>query len=147
VAGRSGTYSVVPPDGWGEATEQAGQVAGVDVVLLSSEKVAGFNTNFVVHVGAGDAATLDAEMAKGRDEMSAAGRVVTDAPAVTVAGVPAAGFTTSFTDQGVDVVARAHGLHRNGRVYLLTLSSSQSATTQAATELEAILESWTWTEK
>jgi hypothetical protein len=145
VVGRSGTYSVVPPDGWREATEQAGQIPGVDLVLLSSEKVAGFNSNFVVHLGSGDAATLETELEKGREEMSAEGRVVSDAPAVAVAGVPATGFTTSFTQQGVKVVARSYGLHRKGRIYLLTLSSSQAAAANASSELRAILDSWTWT--
>lgn len=144
VEGRSGTYSVVPPDGWGEATEQVGQVPGVDLVLLSSAKVAGFSNNVVVHLGTGDAATLASELEKGRAQMSADGRVVSGAPAVTVAGVTATGFTTSFTQQGVKIVARSYGLQRDGRIYLLTLSSSQEAAATAAGELEAILDSWAW---
>ena len=144
VQGRSGTYAVLPPQGWGEATDEVGAVPGVDLVIMSSEKQAGFNTNLVVHVAAGDAAVLDSELAKGREQLADQGRTVSDAPPVTVGGSPAIGFTTSFTQQGVDVVARSYGLNHDGRVYLLTLSSAKSAADQAAVELDQITESWTW---
>jgi hypothetical protein len=145
VSGKSGTYSVLPPDGWGEATDEVGAIPGVDLVLMSSEKLSGFNTNLVVHVATGDPALLDTELAKGRDDLAEQGRTVSDVPAITVAGAPATGFTTSFSQQGVEVVARSYGLHRDGRIYLLTLSSAKSAASQAAAELAEIIESWTWT--
>jgi len=144
VQGKSGTYSVVPPQGWGEATDEVGAIPGVDLVLMSSEKRAGFNTNLVVHVATGDAAVLESELQKGREQLAGQGRTVSDAPPLTVGGTPAKGFTTSFTQQGVDVVARSYGLQHEGRVYLLTLSSAKSAAEQAAAELTQIAESWTW---
>ncbi len=145
VQGKSGSYSVVPPQGWGEATDEVGAIPGVDLVLMSSEKRAGFNTNLVVHVATGDASVLESELQKGREQLGGQGRTVSDAPPLTVGGSPAKGFMTSFTQQGVDVVARSYGLHHEGRVYLLTLSAAKSAAEQAATELTQIAESWTWT--
>ncbi|MDV3222922.1 hypothetical protein [Intrasporangium sp.] len=144
VQGKSRAYTVIPPEGWGEATDEVGTIPGIDLVLMSSEKVAGFNTNLVIHVAAGDATLLEAELAKGRDDLREQGRAVTDAPEITVAGARATGFTTSFSQQGVDVVARSYGLHRDGRVYLLTLSSARSAAAQAAAALDTLVESWTW---
>ncbi|HKX69416.1 MAG TPA: hypothetical protein VJN29_19540 [Intrasporangium sp.] len=144
----SGTYSVLPPSGWGEATDEAtdeaAAIPGVDLVLMSSEKQAGFNTNLVVHVATGDAALLETELQKGREQLADQGRTLSDAPPITVGGSPATGFTTSFTQQGVEVVARSYGLHRDGRVYLLTLSSAKSVAEQAAAELTEIAGSWTW---
>lgn len=144
VQGRIGTYSVLPPEGWGEATDEVGTIPGVDLVLMSSEKVAGFNTNLVVHVAQGDAALLETELAKGRDDLAEQGRSVSDAPEITVSGSQATGFTTSFSREGVEVVARSYGLVHEGQVYLLTLSSAKSAATQAAAELAEIVETWTW---
>ena len=117
---------------------------GVDLVMMSSEKQTGFNTNLVVHVATGDTALLESELQKGREQLADQGRTVADAPPITVGGSPATGFTTSFTQQGVEVVARSYGLHHEGRVYLLTLSSAKSAAEQAAAELAEIAESWTW---
>ena len=117
---------------------------GVDLVLMSSERRAGFNTNLVVHVAPGDATLLESELQKGRQQLADQGRTVSDAPAVSVGGSPATGFTTSFIQQGVEVVARSYGLHHEGRVYLLTLSAAKSAGDQAAAELAQIAESWTW---
>jgi hypothetical protein len=145
VQGKGGAYSVLPPAGWGEATDEVGAIPGVDLVLMSSEKRAGFNTNLVVHVATGDAALLEAELQKGREQLADQGRTVSDAPPLTIGGSAAKGFTTSFTQQGVDVVARSYGLHHEGRVYLLTLSSAKSAAEQAAAELTEIADSWAWT--
>jgi hypothetical protein len=145
VQGKSGTYSVLPPQGWGDATDEVGAMPGVDLVIMSSEKQAGFNTNLVVHVATGDAALLESELHKGREQLGDQGRTVSAAPPLTVGGSPATGFTTSFTQQGVEVVARSYGLHHESRVYLLTLSSAQSAAEQAAAELTEIADSWTWT--
>jgi len=145
VLGRSGTYSVLPPAGWGEATDAVGAVPGIDLVLMSSEKAAGFNTNLVIHVAPGDAALLATELATGREELADLGRTVSDAPGVTVGGVRATGFTTSFSQQGVEVVARSYGVHHDSHVYLLTLSSATAASTHAAADFAEILESWTWT--
>ena len=145
VLGRSGTYSVLPPDGWGEATDAVGAVPGIDLVLMSSQQAAGFNTNLVIHVAPGDAALLTTELAKGREELADLGRTVSEAPDVTVGGVRATGFSTSFSQQGVEVVARSYGVHHDSHVYLLTLSSATAASTQAAADFAEILESWTWT--
>src|SRR6478609_1863243 len=62
VRGRSGGFGVVPPEAWSEATDRAGTVEGLDLVLLSSRKVAGFSTNLVVLTSAGDDASVDAEI-------------------------------------------------------------------------------------
>jgi hypothetical protein len=145
VQGKSGTYSVLPPQDWGDATDEVGAMSGVDLVIMSSEKQAGFNTNLVIHVATGDAALLESELQKGQEQLADQGRTVSDAAPLTVGGTPATGFTTSFAEQGVDVVARSYGLHHEGRVYLLTLSSATSAAGQAAAELAEIAESWTWT--
>lgn len=145
VTGRSGTYSVLPPSGWGEATDEVGAVPGIDLVLMSSEQEGGFNTNLVVHVASGDAALLESELAQGRDELADQGRSISAAPDITVGGLRALGFTTTFSQQGIDVRARSYGLHRDGRVYLLTLSSATSAAAAADAALADIVESWTWT--
>ncbi|HEX6057152.1 MAG TPA: hypothetical protein VFY98_15160, partial [Intrasporangium sp.] len=97
VQGKGGTYSVLPPAGWGEATDEVGAIPGVDLVLMSSEKRAGFNANLVVHVAPGDAALLESELQKGREQLADQGRTVSDAPPVTVGSSPATGFTTSFS--------------------------------------------------
>lgn len=144
VTGRSGTFSVTAPAGWGVATDQAGAVAGLDLVLLSSKKTAKFSNNLVIIASDGDAATVDDELAKGRAQMGGAGREVSDADDLQIGGVTAKGFTTKFEQQGVKVTARSFGLHRNGKVYLLTLSSSQDDAAGALAELKQIAGSWTW---
>lgn len=144
VRGRAGSYTVVPPEGWAEATSKADGVADIDLVLLSSKKVDGFANNLVVLKTAGDRSVLDGELAKGKEQMSAAGRTVAPAPAVKVGGVAAEGFTTTFEQQGVKVTARSFGVERDGSIYLLTLSSSQGDADHAMDELEELLSSWTW---
>ena len=144
VHARSGDFAVVPPEAWAEATDRAGDVPGLDLVLLSSRKVGGFSNNLVVLTSAGDAAALAAEIAKGREQMGAAGRTITETPDKQVAGETARGFQTAFEQGGAQVVARSYGLTHGGKVYLLTLSSSQQDAEHAMTELDEILASWTW---
>ncbi|GAA2161735.1 hypothetical protein FHX52_3418 [Humibacillus xanthopallidus] len=144
VRARSGDFGVVPPEAWAEATDRAGDIAGLDLVLLSSRKVAGFGTNLVVLTSAGDDASAEAEIAKGREQMGAAGRTVSETPDKQVAGATARGFQTAFEQNGVKVVARSYGLARGGKVYLLTLSSAEQEADHAMTELDEILASWTW---
>ncbi|GAB3877937.1 hypothetical protein [Terrabacter terrigena] len=145
VRSRSGTFTVVPPEGWAEATDKADGVANIDLVLLSSKKVGSFANNLVVLSSAGDQAVLDDEMAKGRDQMTAAGRVVTAAPTRSVAGAPAVGFSTTFDRDGIKVLARSYGVQRDGRIYLLTLSSSQGDAEHALAEFDDLLSTWAWT--
>jgi len=144
VRARSGAFGVVPPEAWAEATDRAGAVPDLDLVLLSTRKVAGFSNNLVVLTSAGDEATLEGEIAKGREQMGAAGRTISAAPDKQVAGVTARGFQTAFVQQGVEVVARSYGLTHDGQVHLLTLSSSEQDADHAMTELDEILASWTW---
>jgi hypothetical protein len=145
VQGRSGAFAVVPPEGWVEATDQAKGVANVDLVLLSSKKTDSFANNLVVISTDGDRSLLEDELAKGKEQMGAAGRTVSDAPDKTVAGVPAMGFTTTYEQQGLNVLARSYAVQRAGKVYLLTLSSSQSDSSHAMAELDELLSTWTWT--
>ncbi|CAN7264678.1 hypothetical protein LJR027_001088 [Terrabacter sp. LjRoot27] len=145
VRGRSGAFTVVPPEGWTEATDKATGVADIDVVLLSSKKVGSFANNLVVTSAAGDRSVLDDELAKGRQQLAAAGRTVSSAPDKTVSGSPAVGFTTTFEQQGIKVLARSYGVARGGRIYLLTLSSSQADATHAMAEFDELLSTWTWT--
>jgi hypothetical protein len=142
VLGRSGAYTVVPPEAWAEATDRA---EGVDLVLLSSRKVDGFANNLVVLGLDGGDEALHAELDRGRAQMEAAGRTVSDAPGRTVGGTPASGFTTVFEQQGITVVSRTWAVVHAGRVFLLTLSASRRDADHALTELDEILSSWTWT--
>jgi len=145
LRGKSGSFTVVPPEGWAEATDKASGVPDVDLVLLSSKKVDAFANNLVVTATKGDPSVLEDELAKGRSQLSAAGRTVSPAPEKAIAGTIAVGFTTSFEQQGIKVVARSYGLHRGGRIYLLTLSSSQADATHAMAEFDELLSTWTWT--
>lgn len=144
VTGRSGSFTVVPPEGWAEATDRAKDVANIDLVLLSSRKVDGFANNLVVITIGGDESALEQELAKGREQMAALGRTVTDAPDRTVAGTAARGFTTTFKQQGIDVVARSYALQRNGKIYLLTLSASHDDADHALAELDDLASTWVW---
>jgi hypothetical protein len=144
VRSRSATFTAVPPEGWAEATDRADEVADIDLVLLSSRKVGSFANNLVVLSSPGDGRTLRDELDKGRAQVEAAGRTVSSAPDKSVAGATATGFTTSFEQQGIKVVARSYGLVHQGRVFLFTLSSSQEDADHAMTELDEILSSWSW---
>jgi hypothetical protein len=145
VKGRSGGFTVVPPEGWAEATDRANGVANIDLVLLSSKKTENFANNLVVVSVDGDQSVLEDELAKGKKQMSAAGRTVSEAPGRTVAGVPAVGFTTAFDQQGTAVLARSYGVQRAGKIYLLTLSSSQTDASHAMAEFDELLSTWAWT--
>jgi hypothetical protein len=145
VKGRSGAFAVVPPEGWVEATDQAKGVANLDLVLLSSRKADRFANNLVVISTNGDQSVLEDELAKGKAQMGGAGRTVSDAPARTVAGVPALGFTTTYEQQGHKILARSYAVQRAGKVYLLTLSSSQGDASHAMSELDELLSTWAWT--
>ena len=67
------------------------------------------------------------------------------APAKSVACAPAVGFTTTFEQQGIKVLARSYGVQRGGKIYLLTLSSSQGDAYHALTEFDELLSTWAWT--
>ena len=144
VAARSGGFTVVPPEGWGEATEHAAGIANIDLVLVSSRKVDGFANNLVVITVDGDEATLREELDKGREQMAAAGRTVAEAADKTVAGATAIGFTTTFQQQGIAVLTRSYAVHRSGKIYLLTLSSSQRDADHAMSEFDELTSSWVW---
>jgi len=145
VPGRSASFTVVPPEGWAEATDRANGIKDIDLVLLSSKKVGSFANNLVVLSSPGDDQTLRDELDKGRTQLQAAGRTVSAAPDHQVAGATATGFTSTFEQQGIKVAARSYGLVHQGRVFLLTLSSSQEDADHALTELDEILTSWSWT--
>lgn len=145
VSSRSDPFTVVPPEGWTEAPERANGVADIDLVLLSSRKVGSFASNLVVLTSAGDQSVLEDEMSEGRDQMTAGGRTVSAAPKRSVAGTPAIGFTTTFERDGIEVLARSYGIQRNGKVYLLTLSSSQAEAEHALVDLDEVLSTWAWT--
>ena len=145
VTSRSGSYTVTAPPGWGEATDQAGSdIPGLDLVLLSSKKVSRFSNNLVVITTAGDAAVVDQELEKGRTQMASADREVGDAGDVQIAGVTAKGFTTKFEQKGVRITARSYAMTRDGKVYLLTLSSSQDDAANALRAFGEITDSWKW---
>lgn len=145
VKGLSGGFTVVPPEGWTQATDKAKGVANIDLVLLSSKKVGDFANNLVVTAADGDQSVLEAELTKGRQQLAAAGRTVSAAPDKSIAGTTAVGFTTAFEQQGVKVLARSYGVQRGGRIYLLTLSSSQADATHAMAEFDELLSTWAWT--
>jgi hypothetical protein len=145
LSGRTGTFSVMPPEGWSDATDKAKGVANIDLVVLSSKKVARFSNNVVVLTSKGDQSVLEGELEKGRADMEAAGRTISPAPERTIGGVPASGFTTTFEQDGVKVLARSYGLTRGGRVYLLTLSSSPDDADHAMREFDELIASWNWT--
>ena len=84
------------------------------------------------------------EIAKGRGRWAPPGASISETPDKQVAGVAARGFETAFEQQGIQVVARSYGLTRSGKVYLLTLSSSEQDAEHAMTELDEILASWVW---
>jgi hypothetical protein len=144
VTGRSHRFTVVPPEAWGDATSQAGGLADLELVLLSSRKVGNFGTNLVVTAKSGELSGVWDELATGRTQLASLGRTVSGAPDKLVGGERATGFTSRFEQQGVAVVARSYGLHRDGRIYLLTLSSAEQEADHAMTELDEILASWTW---
>lgn len=143
VTSRSGGFSVVPPSGWAVATDQVTDVPGLDIALLSGERIASFNNNLVVIASDGDQATADAELAKGRRQLGATG-TVTDLPARQIAGEQAKGISTAFEEQGVKVVARSFAVHHQGTVYLLTLTSSPEGADVAMAEFDRIVSTWTW---
>ncbi len=93
---------------------------------------------------AGDAAALEAEIAKGREQMGAAGRTVSETPDKQVAEWPRAASRPPSSSRASRSLARSYGLTRGGKVYLLTLSSSEQDAEHAMTELDEILASWTW---
>lgn len=144
VTSRSAGFSVVPPPGWSEATDRVADVPGLDLVLLSSARIASFNANLVIIASGGDQAKAEAELAKGRADLGRKG-TVTEIPPKQIAGETAKGIATAFTEAGAAVLVRSYVMHHSGTVYLLTLSSSQEGAGQAMDELDTILASWTWT--
>ena len=145
VMSRAGAYTVTAPAGWGEATDQAGaDIVGLDLVLLSSKKVSQFGNNLVVITTTGDEAVVDQQIKKGRAQMASADREVGDADDVQIAGVTAKGFTFKFEQKGVRITARSYAMTHDGKVYLLTLSSSQDDAANALSAFGEITDSWTW---
>ncbi|MEO7754898.1 MAG: hypothetical protein ABIS35_15955 [Terracoccus sp.] len=145
VAARSGGFTLVPAEGWVDATDRAGEVAGLDLVVLSSVQVAKFNDNLVITSAKGGATDLDAEISRGRTQLEGQGRTISDAPDLQVAGETATGFSSAFEEAGIPVVARSYGVSHGGRIYLLTLSSSPGEADHAMAELTAMLAGWLWT--
>lgn len=144
VTGKSGTFTVTAPKGWTEASGQVGSMAGLETALLSDQRTAAFSNNLVVTSMPGDARTAKDELAKGRKALEDQGRTVTDTPDKQVAGVSASGLATEFEQQGIKVLARSYTLSHEGRVYLLTLSSSEEDADQAMAQFDEILSSWRW---
>ncbi len=145
VTARSSGFTLVPAAGWVDATDRAGEVAGLEVVVLSSVQVAKFNTNLVVTSAEGGGTDLDAEISRGRAQLAGQGRTISDAPDLQVAGETARGFSSAFEEQGIPVVARSYGVSHGGRIYLLTLSSSPGEADHAMAELTGMLAGWLWT--
>jgi hypothetical protein len=144
VTGRSGTFTVTAPEGWTEASGQVGAMTGLEAVLLSDQRTASFSNNLVVTSMPGDAQTAKDELAKGRQTLEGQGGTVTETPDKQVAGESASGLATAFEQQGIKVLARSYTLTHDGRVYLLTLSSSQEDADQAMAQFDEILSSWRW---
>jgi hypothetical protein len=144
VTGRTGTFTVTAPAGWTEASSQVGSVQGLETVLVAGEQTSSFSNNLVVVSVAGDEQTAKDELAKGRDALKGEGRALTEVPDQQVGGVRASGFGATFEKQGVKVLARSWAVPHLGRVYLLTLSSSQADADHALGQLGQILRSWQW---
>jgi hypothetical protein len=144
VTGKSGSFTVMPPAGWTEASDQAGSLDGLETVLLSGQRTASFSNNLVVTSMPGDAQMAKDALDKGRETYEGQGATVTKAPEKQVAGAPAAGFATAYEQQGVKVLARAYTLVHDGRVYRLVLSSSQQDADPAMAQFDEILSSWRW---
>ena len=144
-AGRSGDFGVVPPEAWAEATDRAGDVPGLDLVLALVAQ----GRRLQQQPRRADLGRRR-RRPRGRDRQGpradGRGRAHRSPrrPTSRSAGATARGFQTAFEQQGVQVVARSYGLTRGGKVYLLTLSSSQQDAEHAMTELDEILASWTW---
>lgn len=148
LTGKSGTYSVAAPAGWSDGTAQAGQnsqnTQNLDLVLLSSTPVDKFSDNLVVVVTDGDEAAVDTELEQGRVKLTEAGRKVTDADDVTIEGATAKGLTSTFDQQGIAITARSYALAHEGKIYLLTLSSSTANQEAAKVAFKQITSSWQW---
>lgn len=144
VTGRTGTFTVTAPSGWTEASSKVGSVQGLETVLAAGEQTSSFSNNLVVVSVAGDGQTAKDELAKGRDALKGEGRGLTEVPDQQVGGVRASGFGATFEKQGVKVLARSWAVPHQGRVYLLTLSSSQADADHALGQLDQILRTWQW---
>lgn len=145
MKGKSGTFTVVPPTGWRDASDQVGSVQGLETVLVAGEKTGSFSNNLVVVSVPGNEQTARDELAKGKDGLKQEGRTLTEVPEKQVAGVTAAGFGAAFEQQGVKVLARSWAAPHGDRVYLLTLSSSQEDADHAMAQFDQLLSSWQWT--
>jgi hypothetical protein len=135
---------VTAPSGWTEASSKVGSVPGLEAVLVAGEQTASFSNNLVVVSVAGDEQTAKAELSGGKDALKGAGRALTEVPDQQVGGVRASGFGATFEQQGVKVLARSWAVPHGGRVYLLTLSSSQADADHAMGQLDQILRTWRW---
>lgn len=144
VTGKGGTFAVTPPKGWSEASDQVGSAPGLETVLLSEERNGSFSDNLVVTSMPGDAETAKEELAKGRQTLEGEGGTVTQAPDKQVGDTVASGLATAFEQQGIKVLARSYALTHGGRVYLLTLSSSQEGADEAMARFDEILGTWRW---
>lgn len=145
VQGKSATYSVTAPTDWSTSNaETKTKVEGLDLLLISSKPVDNFADNLVVIVGDGDDASVRAELEKGRTSLADAGREISDAEDLRIADTSASGFTSTAEQQGIAITARSYGFAHEGKVYLLTLSSSTAHQAEAMKALEQIASSWTW---
>ncbi len=136
-----GAFAFDTPQGWSDATSQAG--ADAVAAARADDRADGFFTNLVV-VTEEPIDDLEESIEQAAATIAGDDGVYTMAAQSQVDKETAYGFSLRRTVQGTDIVQAQRWVEHEGVLYILTLSSARDQRRVASDTLEEIVRSWSW---
>jgi hypothetical protein len=144
LKGGSGTFALTPPPGWADATAQASGNPDIELVVAAGSRTDGFLNNAVISAQHGVPDDLAGAASNAKDQLTVAGKPVSNLPDRQIGGEPALGFSVPNQRQDMVLTQKYYVFLHQNSVYYVTLSSTQNAADAAVPEFDALLGSWTW---
>ena len=139
-------FTVEVPEGWEDAIDLV-DVPSVQLAMKAPEQVDGFFTNVLVtkeeYVANLTSAVEQAAKELAGNDKDAEYELLELAP---VDGNRAPGYTITRTVQGKTLVQTQRWISHDGTLYVVTMSALEAQAKDAQETLDALLESWTWTD-
>ncbi len=136
-----GAFSFQTPQGWSDATAEAG--ADAVAAARADDRAGGFFTNLVV-VTEEPIDDLSTSIQQAAATIAGADGAYTMAAKSEIDAEPAYGFSLRRTVQDTDIVQVQRWVEHEEVLYILTLSSARDQRRVAADTLEEIVRSWSW---
>ena len=132
------------PPGWADTTAQASGTPDIELVVAAGSRTDGFLNNAVISAQHGVPDDLAGAASNAKDQLTVAGKPVSNLPDRQIGGEPALGFSVPNQRQDMVLTQKYYVFLHQNSVYYVTLSSTQNAADAAVPEFDALLGSWTW---